>query len=75
MKIEEDNSDFRDLVSRNLNSVLNDGIALGMKESLMALIKFLETKVSKGYPEYITKTELQIYMKEYIELTVNELKK
>jgi hypothetical protein len=54
-------------------SCVNDGIVLGMKESLKVLHQFLDKKVEKGLPEYISRAELQFFMEVYIKDTEENL--
>jgi hypothetical protein len=61
----EDNN-AKTLLAESFNACVNDGIILGLKHSLESLNYFLDRKVEKGYPEYISRTELQTFLETYI---------
>lgn len=64
----EDN-EANTLLVNSFRACVNDGIVLGLKESLKSLNYFLDRKVAKGYPEYISRAELQIFLETYIKNT------
>jgi len=66
----KDNSSLLD----SLHACVNDGIVLGLKESLKVLNQFLDKKVEKGYPEYISRAELKTFMETYIKDTEENFK-
>ena len=53
---------------------VKEGKVLGLKEAQKALDEFLNQKISKGHPEYITRKELKIFMDTYISQAEDELK-
>lgn len=57
------------LLADSFRACVNDGIVLGLKESLKSLHHFLDRKVAKGYPEYISRAELQTFLETYIKDT------
>lgn len=57
------------LLADSFRACVNDGIVLGLKESLKSLNQFLDRKVAKGYPEYISRAELQTFLETYIKDT------
>ncbi len=52
-----------------LKEAINRGVLHGMKESLIALNEFINRKEVINGAEYITRSELHIFMNQYIELT------
>lgn len=54
------------ILMNTLRSCMNDGIILGLKESSKILNSFLDRKVAEGYPEYISRKELKVFMDTYI---------
>lgn len=65
-------SDLNEQYVKSLKKATNDGILLGMKHIGLALNDFLTMKVSKGYPEYIGRNELQTFINTYIKITKEE---
>lgn len=57
------------LLADSFHACVNDGIVLGLKESLKSLNQFLDRKIAKGYPEYISRAELQTFLETYIKDT------
>lgn len=43
-----------------------EGFIKGMKESHKALNQFLDEKVNRDYPEYITRQELNTFLNTYV---------
>ncbi len=68
------NSDFNTFLTKSFSDSVNDGIILGLKESLKILHQFLDKKVQKGYPEYISRTELQVFLETYINDTQENMR-
>ena len=50
----------------SFRACINDGRILGLKESLRILNEFLDTKITMGYSEYITRAELRTFLETYI---------
>jgi hypothetical protein len=57
------------LLADSFRACIKDGIVLGLKESLKSLNQFLDRKIAKGYPEYISRAELQTFLETYIKNT------
>ena len=53
-------------IENTIQDTLNDGIMMGLKECKMVLNILLTEKVNRGHAEYITKTELNAFLDEYI---------
>jgi len=59
--------ELTELVKNQLIEAIQDGIILGMKESLKILNQYLEIKTQKGYPMHIDKGELNLFLETYIQ--------
>ena len=56
------------LLTDSLRALVNEGIILGLKESLVGLNHLLDKKVEEGLPEYLTRNELKTFLNTYTEL-------
>ncbi len=63
----EGDKEIIDFVDEKTKSIANKGVLLGLNESVKSLNMFLDKKVSKGLPDYISRHELNLFMKTYIE--------
>jgi hypothetical protein len=59
-------NDFNSTLKIHIEKAIQDGIVLGMKECLKILNQYLDIKQKKGFPAYIEKGELELYMNTYI---------
>ena len=69
---------FEDKLKNSILESINDGRILGLKESIKALNGFLDKKIEMGYPEYISRNELNTFLETYVsesENNFNSLKK
>ena len=59
--------DETELIQFHINTAVDEGVALGLLESIRVLNQFMDIKVSQNLPEYITREELTTFLTGYIE--------
>ena len=59
--------DATDAIQFHVAAAIDEGITLGLLESIRVLNQFIDLKVSRNLPEYITREELTIFLTGYIE--------
>ncbi len=57
---------LKDLLEKGFDKSTCDGIVIGMNEAVSILNQFIDIKVQRNHPPYLTKEELSIFSTVYI---------